>query len=534
MAIAPRNAPIPVLVTATCGDVGQAVMKSLLMAGSRFVVHAADTNDGAATMFVPQGCFHRLPSARSEADYAPYTAAVDELCREHGIEAVIPASEAEIRALSVLPSHPLLPCGARIVGQPPHIIATHGDKLRSFQYLAPKVALADFCDGTDRATVDVFLAKHGFPLIVKERQSQGMRSVSVLQDRDGLELLLPRFDKPLLQTLLKGDDQEYSVGVFSHGDDIRLISFQRRLDGMGCSWYARLDQNAVVLDYARQIALAAGTQGSINVQLRLTPDGPRLLEINPRFSSLAAARAACGFNDVAWSVQQALGLPVDGCPPLPPHFEYQRYVADSERRSPAGPLEAPEAWLPLPKPPPLPRGIKLESERLVLRTLTPDDANDDYARWMNDPEVVRYTESRFAAHTIQNIRSFIESTQAAGDSVFLAIITRVDGRHIGNIKLGPINSRHLCADIGIILGEKDCWGHGHATEAIERIARHAFDDLHLHKLTAACYKCNVGSRRAFEKAGFVLDGCRCADCFCEGSWVDTLLLARWSKHPITP
>jgi ribosomal-protein-alanine N-acetyltransferase len=532
MLSAPRN--IRVLVTATCGDVGQAVMKSLLMADSRFVVHAADTNDGAAAMFVPPGRFHRVPSARLEVDYSLYVAAIDKLCREHALEAVIPASEAEIRAFSVLPSHPMLPCGALIVGQPLHITATHGDKLRSFQCLAAQAALADFCDGTDRATVDVFIAKHGFPLIVKERQSQGMRGVSVVQDRDELEMLLPRFDQPLLQMLLKGDDQEYSVGVFSHGDDVRLISFQRRLDNMGCSWYARLDRNAVVLDYARQIALAAGTQGSINVQLRVTPDGPRLLEINPRFSSLAAARAACGFNDVAWSVQQALGLPVDGCPLFPPHFEYQRYVADSERRSPGGLLEVPEAWLPLPKPPPPPLGIKLESERLVLRTLTPADANDDYARWMNDPEIVRYTESRFATHTVESIRSSIESTQAASDSVFLAIITRADGRHIGNIKLGPINSCHLCADIGIIIGEKDCWGHGYATEAIERIARHAFDDLRLHKLTAGCYACNQGSRRAFEKAGFTLDGYRRGDCYCEGAWMDTLLLARWNEHEVAP
>lgn len=530
MAIEPSNAPVRVLVTATCGDVGQAVMKSLLMSGSGFVVHAVDMNDGAAAMFVPLGCFHRVPPARSEADYTSYAEAIDQLCREHSIQAVLPASEAEIRALSVLPSHPLLPCGARIVGQPPHITATHGDKLLSFQNLAAKAVLADFCDGADRTAVDAFIARHAFPFVVKERQSQGMRGVSFVHDGDEFELLLPRFDKPLLQTFIKGHDQEYSVGIFSHGDEIRLISFQRRLDSMGCSWYARLDQNPVVLDYARQITLAAGTQGSINVQLRVTPEGPRLLEINPRFSSLAAARAACGFNDVAWSVQQALGHPVDGCPPLPHHFEYQRYVSDSARTSPGGPLEVPEAWLPLPKAQPPPAGIKLESERLVLRTLTPTDANDNYARWMNDPEVVRYTESRFVKHTIESIRNFIEDTNSAGDNVLLAIVTRSDGRHIGNIKLGPINSYHRSADIGLIIGEKDCWRRGYATEAIQRISRYAFEDLHLHKLTAGCYACNNGSKRAFERAGFTLDGCRRADCFCEGKWVDTLLLSRLNTN----
>lgn len=342
-----RAAAVRTLVTATCGDVGQVVMKSLLMAEPRFIVHAADMNDGAAAMFVPEGRFHHVPSARSVDAYA---AALDALCLEHGIQAVVPASEAEIRALSQLSTHPFLPGGARIVGQPPEITATHGDKLLSFQNLSDKAMLADFCDGSDRAAAAAFIAQHGFPLIMKERQSQGMRGVSLIRDAAEFELLHPRFSKPLLQTLLEGDDQEYTVGVFTLGDEIRLLSFRRRLDNMGCSWYARVDQRAEVLDYAREIALAAGTQGSINVQLRVTPQGPRLLEINPRFSSLAGARAACGFNDVAWSVLQALDLPVPPCPPAPAHFEYQRYVADSARWSPDGPLEVPDAWLPLPRP----------------------------------------------------------------------------------------------------------------------------------------------------------------------------------------
>ena len=48
-------------------------------------------------------------------------------------------------------------------------------------------------------------------------------------------------------------------------------------------------------------------------------------------------------------------------------------------------------------------------------------------------------------------------------------------------------------EIGIMIGEKDCWGNGFATECIELVANYAFDVLNLHKLTAGCYANHAGS-----------------------------------------
>ena len=46
--------------------------------------------------------------------------------------------------------------------------------------------------------------------------------------------------------------------------------------------------------------------GSMNIQLRLTADGPRIFEINPRFSSTVYMRNLIGFSDVIWSVKDTL------------------------------------------------------------------------------------------------------------------------------------------------------------------------------------------------------------------------------------
>ena len=65
---------------------------------------------------------------------------------------------------------------------------------------------------------------------------------------------------------------------------------------------------------------------------------------------------------------------------------------------------------------------------------------------------------------------------------------------------------HGFADISLLIGEKEYWGKGIATQAIELISNFAFETLNLHKLKAGCYSENIGSKKAFEKVGFNLEG----------------------------
>lgn len=168
----------------------------------------------------------------------------------------------------------------------------------------------------------------------------------------------------------------------------------------------------------------------------------------------------------------------------------------------------------------------LEGERLYLRGVTSEDVTDAYLRWMNDPEVTRYLESRFFPQTKEGIRSFVESLQGDRDNAFFAIVLKEGDRHIGNIKLGPINWLHRLGEIGLMIGEKDTWGKGYAAEAIRLITDYAFRHLNLHKVTAGCYGSNQGSARAFERAGFTVEGLRPQHFFCEGEYVDFILLGK--------
>jgi RimJ/RimL family protein N-acetyltransferase/methionyl-tRNA formyltransferase len=137
-----------------------------------------------------------------------------------------------------------------------------------------------------------------------------------------------------------------------------------------------------------------------------------------------------------------------------------------------------------------------------MRILSHLDFGDAYCEWMRDPIVCRYLESRFQEATNESIASFIKQANDAADTLLMGIFIRDSGKHIGNIKLGPINFRHRRAEIGLLLGDRNEWNKGYASEAIAAVCELAFNQLGIEKMVAGCYEENQASLGAFAKAGF--------------------------------
>ena len=171
------------------------------------------------------------------------------------------------------------------------------------------------------------------------------------------------------------------------------------------------------------------------------------------------------------------------------------------------------------------KDLILKGGRIYLRRLTEDDVSEDYVRWMNDPEINQYLESRFYIHTIESTKAYIRSVTNDNNYQFGIFLNDID-KHIGNIKIGSINQYHKYADVGFLIGDKDLWGNGIATEAISLATDFAFNILHLHKLWGGLYSPNIGSLRAFQKNGYVQEGVKKSQYLLNGIYYDDIMFGK--------
>ena len=150
--------------------------------------------------------------------------------------------------------------------------------------------------------------------------------------------------------------------------------------------------------------------------------------------------------------------------------------------------------------------IELSSERLFYQTLNVEDVNQRYVDWLNDPNVNRYLETRHKHQSIASCQTFVADMESSSSHHLFGVFLRDSGKHIGNTKLGFINPHYKRAQLSLFIGEKGCWGKGFATEIIKTITSWGFNELELEKIEAGCYDSNMGSLRAFLKAGYQVEG----------------------------
>jgi [ribosomal protein S5]-alanine N-acetyltransferase len=171
-------------------------------------------------------------------------------------------------------------------------------------------------------------------------------------------------------------------------------------------------------------------------------------------------------------------------------------------------------------------GYLSESSQVSLFLLKPEHVTQDYVSWLNDPQVNKYLECRFFMHTIASTRKFVQAMLDSPDNLFLGIRSHLLDRHVGNVKIGPIDKNHGLSAVGIMIGEKKAKGKGIGGLTINMIVEIARNQLLLRKITAGCYVSNVGSQRTFEKSGFSIEAVRKQHYLLNGNPEDIVLMGK--------
>jgi ribosomal-protein-alanine N-acetyltransferase len=166
----------------------------------------------------------------------------------------------------------------------------------------------------------------------------------------------------------------------------------------------------------------------------------------------------------------------------------------------------------------------IRTKRLVISPFEGVHLNDKYVEWLNDPEVVRFSEQRHLKHTLESCRAYWRSFSES-PNYFWAIeeVEKTMG-HIGNMN-AYVNQNNSVADVGILIGEKKAWNKGYGFEAFSAVCRFLLRELGLRKVSAGTMALNLPMLRIMERLGMKEDGCRERHYLFNGKEVDLIHMA---------
>lgn len=159
---------------------------------------------------------------------------------------------------------------------------------------------------------------------------------------------------------------------------------------------------------------------------------------------------------------------------------------------------------------------------IYLRSLVESDAEGPYPTWFNDQEACRGNSHHVFPYTRDAAISYINQANQTHENLILAIVSREDDQHIGNIALQHIHPIYRSAELSIIIGEKQYWGKGVGKEAGRLICDHGFQALNLHRIGCGTFENNVAMQRLATYLGMVKEGVRRQAAFKEGKYIDVI------------
>ena len=173
------------------------------------------------------------------------------------------------------------------------------------------------------------------------------------------------------------------------------------------------------------------------------------------------------------------------------------------------------------------------TKRLELVSFNESFLTEKYVAWLNDPEVVRYSDQRFRDHTIQSCRDYTESFNDSPHYLW-AIVSKDDGLgHVGNI-CATVEPPHQIADLSILIGERRVWGQGIGREAWQAACGYLIGKASIRKITAGTLSVNHGMLRVMEKCGMVEEGRRLRQHLFEGREVDIVYSGVFASDLVPP
>ncbi|EPD50260.1 hypothetical protein HMPREF1210_02831 [Paenisporosarcina sp. HGH0030] len=149
----------------------------------------------------------------------------------------------------------------------------------------------------------------------------------------------------------------------------------------------------------------------------------------------------------------------------------------------------------------------LETERLILRRLVIEDAQNFFTHWMSDERVTdnlikgAHKSIKESVERVTNIVNEYEEQEFC----YWGIELKATGDLIGAIDFYHFDLGTENCEVGFTLGY-DWWNQGYGTESLKAVMEFGFRHMNIHKISAAHNSDNPASGKIMQKVGMKQEG----------------------------
>ncbi len=176
----------------------------------------------------------------------------------------------------------------------------------------------------------------------------------------------------------------------------------------------------------------------------------------------------------------------------------------------------------------------LETERLILRTVQPEDA-DDLFMILSDPEVTQFTPvpvSQALEDEQARIGRWLKR-QEQGAPTSWVIVLKQENKVIGICGFFSWWPQYASAEIESFIAKK-YWGQGLMTAAKCAVIAYSFNEMGLNRIHSSAYSGNHASCRVNQKLGFNVIGIIPEYLYYKGAYWDRVIMSLLKKDFMYP
>jgi RimJ/RimL family protein N-acetyltransferase len=174
------------------------------------------------------------------------------------------------------------------------------------------------------------------------------------------------------------------------------------------------------------------------------------------------------------------------------------------------------------------------TQRLILEPFSERHLERGIVDWLNDPEVMRYSDNRHRTHTLQTSRAYLASFAGSPNYYWAIMLQGATEIMVGSIT-AYVDVNNSVADVGILIGEKIYWQGGYGSEGFAGVVDWLITSRRIRKVTAVTMSVNTGMLGIMRKVGMREEGRKARYFLLDGHEIDMICGAvfaeDWRKSP---